>query len=266
MKAALLTLAACAAPHVHRVEIGPLPMYYEEYGAGRPLVLLHGGGSTVQTTFGALIPALAQHHRVIAPEQQAHGHTPDIDRPLTFEQMADDTAALLERLGAHDVDVIAFSNGGVVALQLAIRHPALVHRLVLCSSFYSRAGFPPGFWDGFAHATISVMPPSLMAAFQAAQPDPGMRQRMFDKQVALMRGFADIPDASLRAIEVPVLVAVADHDVMSVDQELSLVHLLPHGELAVFPGASHGTYLGAVDVGAGDPTIARLTIERFLAQ
>lgn len=267
MKAALLLVAACAAtPHAHRAQIGPLPMYYEEYGSGRPLVLLHGGGSTVQTTFGALIPAFAEHHRVIAPEQQDHGHTPDIDRPLTFAQEADDTAALLERLGAHDVDVIAFSNGGVVALELAIRHPGLVHRLVLCSSFYSHAGFPPGFWDGFSHVPMSVMPPVLRAAFEAAQPDPAMRQRMFDKQVALMHGFTDIPEASLRAIEVPVLVTVADHDVMSVETEVSLVHLLRHGELAVFPGAVHGSYLGAVDLKAGDSTIARLTIERFLDQ
>jgi len=204
VKAALLLLAACATQHAHRAEIGPLPMYYEDYGSGRPLVLLHGGGSTAQTSFGALIPALAAHHRVIAPEQQDHGHTPDIDRPLTFEQMADDTAALLERLGARDVDVIAFSNGGVVALELAIRHPGLVHRLVLCSSFYSHAGFPAGFWEGFSHVPMSVMPAVLRAAFEAAQPDPAMRQRMFDKQVALMHGFTDIPEASLRAIEVPV--------------------------------------------------------------
>jgi pimeloyl-ACP methyl ester carboxylesterase len=266
--ALLLALTACATGGVHarRVEIGGLPMYVEEAGSGRALLLLHGGGSTAQTTFGALIPALSRDHRVIAPEQQAHGHTPDIDRPLSFAQMADDTAALLERLDVREVDVIGFSSGGVVAMQLAIRHPALVRRLVLCSTFYSRAAFPPAFWSGFATATMSAMPQSLRSAFEAAQPDPAMRQRMFDKQVAMMHAFTDIPDSALRGIAAPALVMLGDRDVMSVEHNAALARLLPHGELAVLPGAVHGSYLGAIDVAAGDPTIARQLIERFLAE
>ena len=265
MKAALLLLAACATQHAHRVEIGPLPMYYEEYGSGRPLVLLHGAGSTAQTSFGKLIPAFAAHHHVIAPEQQDHGHTPDIDRPLTFAQEADDTAALLERLGVDNADVIGFSNGGIVAMELAMRHPRLVHKLVVCSSYYSHAGMPAAFWDGIAHATMADMPPTLMTAFEAAQPDPAMRQRMFDKQVALMQHFEDIPEAALQAITAPALVLVADHDVMSVEHDTSLARLL-RAQLVVFPGAHHGTYLGSLDAGGGDATAARLAIERFLAQ
>ncbi len=259
-----LCFAGCAAQHAHRADIGGLPMYYEDHGAGRPLVLLHGAGSTAQTSFGALIPALAEHHRVITPEQQAHGHTQDIDRPLTFAQEADDTAALLERLGIADADIIGFSNGGIVAMELAMRHPRLVRRLVVCSSFYARWGFSAAFWDGFAHATMANMPPALRAAFEAAQPDPAMRQRMFDKQVALMRDFHDIPDAALRSITAPALVMVGDHDVMSVEHAASLARLL-RGQLAVFPGAGHGTYLGSVDAGGGDPTAARLTLESFLS-
>src|SRR4051812_50085868 len=107
----MIALIAVVAAYA---QVGPLRMYYEERGSGRPLVLLHGGGSTAQTSFGAIMPALAREHRIIAPEQQAHGHTADIERPLTFEQMADDTAALLDHLGIHDADVIGFSNGGVV--------------------------------------------------------------------------------------------------------------------------------------------------------
>ena len=265
MKAALLVLAACATQHAHRAQIGPLPMYYEDYGAGRPIVLLHGGGSTAQTSFGALIPSLARHHRVIAPEQQAHGHTPDIDRPLTFAQEADDTAALLERLGVHDADVIAFSNGTVVAMELAIRHPQLVHELVLCSPFYARGGLPAAMWAGMDHATMTNLPPTLRAAFEAAQPDPAMRQRMFDRQVSLMRSFEDIPEAALQAITAPALVLVGEHDVMPVDHAASLAHLL-RGQLVVFPGAGHGTYLGSVDAGGGDATAALLAIEHFLDQ
>ncbi|HWE24256.1 MAG TPA: alpha/beta hydrolase, partial [Myxococcales bacterium] len=121
----LFLLAGCATTtnRASYASLNGLRMYYEEHGQGRPLVLLHGGGSTVQTSFGEIIPKLARTHLLIAPEQQGHGHTADIDRPLSFEQMADDTAALLDRLGVRDADVLGFSNGGMVALQLAIRHP-----------------------------------------------------------------------------------------------------------------------------------------------
>ncbi len=262
---AAVCFLGCAAQHAHRADIDGLPMYYEDHGAGPPLVLLHGAGSTAQTSFGALIPALAKHHRVIAPEQQALGHTPDIDRPRTFAQEADDTAALLERLGIAEADVIGFSNGGIVAMELAMRHPRLVHKLVVCSSYYSHAAMPAAFWDGMAHATMANLPPALRTAFEAAQPDPAMRQRMFDKQVALMQHFTDIPEASLQAITAPALVLVGEHDVMSVEHATSLAHLL-RGQLVVFPGAGHGTYLGSIDMGGGDATAARLAIERFLAQ
>ena len=136
MRALLATLmgllASCAPPLAQRhADVGRLHMYYEEAGTGRPLVLLHGGGSTAQTSFGQIIPTLARTHRVIAPEMQGHGHTPDLDRPFSFEQMAADTAALLEQFGVRSADIMGFSNGGMVALQLAARHPALVHKLVI---------------------------------------------------------------------------------------------------------------------------------------
>lgn len=146
-----------------------------------------------------------------------------------------------------------------------MRHPRLVRRLVVCSSYYARWGFSAAFWNGFAHARLADMPPALLASFEAAQPDPAMRQRMFDKQVAMMRDFTDIPEAALRSITSPALVMVGDRDVMSIEHAASLARLL-RGQLAVFPGAGHGTYLGAVDAGAGDPTAARLALERFLSR
>ncbi len=250
------------------VEVNGLHMYVEEHGSGPPLLLLHGGGSTVQTTFGAILPALARKHHVIAPEQQALGHSGDRPGPLSFEQMADDTAALLARLGVAQVDVIGFSNGGVVAMQLAIRHPRLVRRLVLCSSFYARSAMPPQFWQGFAHATMNDMPPPLRAAFVAAAPDQAEVPVRFAKQVALMAGFRDIPEASLRAIAARSLVMVGDHDVMSVEHSAQLSRLFRNGELAVFPGSVHGTYLGAVEgahPGSPLPDLAVTMMEAFLA-
>jgi pimeloyl-ACP methyl ester carboxylesterase len=248
--------------------VNGLRMYYEEHGSGPPLLLLHGGGSTVQTSFGAIVPMLARTHHVIAPEQQAHGRSGDRDRPLSFEQMADDTAALLAQLGVAEADVLGFSNGGVVAMQLAIRHPRLVRRLILCSSFYAHAGMPPQFWQGFPHATMADMPPPLRAALVASAPNPAEVPARFAKMVALMQAFHDIPEPSLRAIAARTLVMVGDRDVMSVEHDARLARLLPHGELAVMPGSGHGTYLGAAE-GArpGSPLVdlAVTTIEAFLA-
>jgi pimeloyl-ACP methyl ester carboxylesterase len=267
---ALVVVAGCAAtppPAAHHANVAGLAMYYEEYGHGRPLVLLHGGGSTAQTSFGAVIPAFARTHHVIAPEQQAFGHSGDRATPLSFEQMADDTATLLEQLGIRDADVVGFSNGGVVALELAIRHPALVHRLVLCSSFHERADLPDALWNGMEHATMADMPPPLREAFIASAPDPTQVQVRFRKQVELMRSFRDLPDNALHAIAAPTLVMVGDADVMTPGAALGLARLIPHAELAVLPGSGHGTYLGSVEgakPGSPLPAIGATMIESFL--
>ena len=122
--------------------IGDLSMYYEIHGAGRPLVLLHGAYMSVDM-MGELVSGLAATQRVVAPEQQGHGRTADVDRPLTYERMADDTAALMRRLELEPADVVGYSMGGGIALQLAIRHPALVRRLVVVSASFRYDGMQP---------------------------------------------------------------------------------------------------------------------------
>jgi pimeloyl-ACP methyl ester carboxylesterase len=123
-----------------RASVNGLDMYYEIRGEGQPLVLLHGSLSGIGTSFGALLPGLARSRRVIAVEQQAHGRTPDIDRPLSIEQMAEDTAALLRHLDIERADVFGWSLGAGIALQFAIAHPELLRKLVLASVTYDRAG------------------------------------------------------------------------------------------------------------------------------
>src|SRR6185312_7467689 len=103
-------------------EVNGLKMYYEIYGAGKPLVLIHGGGSTIQTSFGRIIPLLAKHRQVIGVELQAHGHTNDRDTDLSFEQDANDVATLLKNLGIDKADILGFSNGGQTAIEMALRH------------------------------------------------------------------------------------------------------------------------------------------------
>lgn len=276
MKAASLVAAllgcATASPRPaqpHHADIHGLAMYYEEAGAGPPLVLLHGGGSTAQTTFGKILPKLARTHRVIAPEQQGHGHTPELDRPLSFEQMADDTAALLERLDIHDADILGFSNGGMVALQLALRHPRLVHRLILCSAFYARDGVIPQLAEAWRQPPDpSKMPAPLRDAYLAAAPHPDLA-RLVGKTIAMLQTFTDLPEPALQSIAVPALVMVGDHDVIRVEHALKLSQLVAHGELAVFPNSIHGTYLGAVEgdrPGNRQPDVTATMVETFLAR
>lgn len=124
--------------------VNGLKVYYEIHGANParpPLVLLHGGGDTIRSSFGYILPELARNRQVIAFEQQGYGHTADIaDRPFSFEQSADDTAALLDYLQVRQADLFGFSNGGTIALQVAIRHPQVVRKLVVASGFFSRDG------------------------------------------------------------------------------------------------------------------------------
>jgi pimeloyl-ACP methyl ester carboxylesterase len=123
--------------------VNGLRMYYEVHGEGRPLVLLHGAYMTVDA-MGPILPGLAESRRVIVPEMQAHGRTADIDRHITYQGMADDVAALLRHLGIEEADVFGYSMGGGVALQLAIRHPGLVRRLVVASASWGSVALPKG--------------------------------------------------------------------------------------------------------------------------
>lgn len=120
-------------------DINGLRMYYEIYGEGAlPLVLIHGGGSTIQTTFGNIIPHLAKRRKIITMELQAHGRTNDRDVPLSFQQDADDVAALLGYLQIDKADFLGFSNGGQTLIELALRHAELINKMIVASAFYKK--------------------------------------------------------------------------------------------------------------------------------
>ena len=248
--------------------VNGLKMYYEIHGTGKPLVLIHGGGSTIESTFGRILPELDKGHQVIAVELQAHGHTRDIDRPLSFEQDADDVAALLDQLHVAKADIMGFSNGGTTALQIAIRHPELVNKLVLASAVYKRDGMVPGFFDGFKHATLDVMPQPLKEAYLKATPDTNGLEVMFHRDVARMSAFKDISDEAIRNIQAPAFVLNADHDVVLPEHALVLSRTLPHAPLAILPGL-HGEYLGEVcarNKNGKLPVLVVAMIEEFLEQ
>jgi pimeloyl-ACP methyl ester carboxylesterase len=251
----------------HYAAVNGLKLYYEIHGSGRPLVLIHGGGSTIQTSFGRILPDLARRHRVIAVEMQAHGHTRDIDRPLSFEQDADDVAALLEQLHIDKADFMGFSNGGTTCLQIAIRHPALVNRLVLASATYKREGMQAGFFEGMEHATLEGMPQPLKDAYLEATHDSKGLQAMFDRDVARMVAFKDISDADIKGIQASALVINGDAEVVRVEHALALSRVLPHARLAILPGG-HGDYIGeicAADKNSRLPALVTAMIEAFLS-
>jgi len=146
-------------------DVNGIKMYYEIHGTGNALVLIHGGGSTIESTFGKILPVLAKTHKVIAMELQAHGRTGDRNAPESFTQDANDVFELLQQLHIDSADILGFSNGGQTAMQLAISHPEKVNRLIIASAFYKRDGVPEQFWKGMDHATFNDMPQPLKDAF-----------------------------------------------------------------------------------------------------
>jgi pimeloyl-ACP methyl ester carboxylesterase len=224
--------------------VNGLRIYYEIHGsadpARPPLVLLHGGGDTIATSFGKILPELARNRQIIAFEQQGYGHTADIaDRPFSFEQSADDTAALLKHLHIEKADLFGFSNGGTIALQVAIRHPGVVRKLVAASALLKRDGADPAFWNAMANARLENMPQELQQEYLKVAPHPENLRLLHDKAAQRMREFKDIPTDAIRSITAPTLIIVGDADVIRPEHAVEAFRLLPHARLAVLPGTDH---------------------------
>jgi len=227
-------------------DVNGLKMYYEIYGEGEPLVLIHGGGSTIQTTFGNIITDLAKTHKLIAVELQAHGRTSDRAAPETFEQDADDVVTLLQNLGIPKASFFGFSNGGNTTMQIGIRHPKVVDKLVIASAFFKREGMFPGFFEGMEHATLDNMPADLKAAFLEVNPDSTQLLAMFNHDKNRMLGFQDWDDDLLKSIQAPALVINGDQDVVQNAHAALMAATIPGARLMILPG-NHGSYMGQVE-------------------
>jgi pimeloyl-ACP methyl ester carboxylesterase len=230
--------------------VGDLNIYYEIHGQGTPLMLIPGAYMTIDG-FGALLPGLAQSHRVIAHEPQGHGRTADADRPITYEQMADDAAGLMRHLELEQADVVGFSMGGGIALQLALRHPALVRKLVVISASHRYDAMPPEMIEMFPSITPEMFAGSpLEQAYLDVAPNPGDFPKLVQKLKTLdMTPFA-WPEDEIRAIPAPTLIIAGDSDVVQLEPTVELFKLrgggvmgdlagLPEAQLAVLPGTSH---------------------------
>jgi pimeloyl-ACP methyl ester carboxylesterase len=230
--------------------VNELRMYYEIRGEGRPLLLLHGAYMTVEM-MDPLLSRLAETRQVIVPEMQAHGRTADVDRPITYEQMADDTADLLRHLEIDRADVFGYSMGGGIALQLALRHPAVVRRLVLASAGYSSDSMHPE-----ALAMFPTITPELFAgspieeAYKQTAPNPDDFPKLVEKMKELDTADFTWPEAEIRAIPSPTLIVLGDSDGVRLEHAVDFFKLrgggvmgdlagMPASQLAVLPGTSH---------------------------
>jgi len=223
-------------------EVNGIKMYYEIYGHGKPLVLIHGGGSTIQTTFGRIIPMLAQHRQLICVELQAHGHTSDRNKDLSFEQDADDVVTLLKNLNVPNADFFGFSNGGTTTIQIAIRHPEIVDKIILGSALCKRNGVPIQFWDFMKQAQLDNMPVQLKEAYIKVAPNPNDLQIMHDKDVKRMVNFKDIPDEQIESIKAPTLIIIGDQDIIKPEHAIEMHREISNSALAIIPGV-HGEYI-----------------------
>jgi pimeloyl-ACP methyl ester carboxylesterase len=243
------------------VSVNGLEMYYEIHGTGQPLVLLHGAFSAIGTSFGELLPSLAERRQVIAFEMQAHGRTADIDRPLSYEQMADDTAAALEQLGIEKADFFGYSMGAFIALQIAIRHPDVVRKLVLASVTYNLGGVHPGLMEGLADMKPEMMYGSPWhEEYTRIAPNPEDFATLFAKKTQMDRNLKDVPAEFIESIEAPTLLIIGDSDLVRPEHAVEMFRLLgggvfgdspaglPSSQLAVLPGTSHVTLVSRADL------------------
>jgi pimeloyl-ACP methyl ester carboxylesterase len=238
--------------------VNGLEMYYETRGTGRPLVLLHGALMTIEQ-FGDVLPSLAKTRQVIAVEQQAHGRTADIDRPFSYEQMADDTAALLQQLGIEEADVFGYSMGGGIALQIAIRHPDLVGKLVVAAAAYSNEGVYPEVLEGIENLKPDDLAGSpWQEAYAGVAPNPQDWPGLLAKVQDLDREFEGWPPEAISSIDAPTLIIVGDADIVRPEHAVEMVRLLgggvpgdfeglPRSRLAVLPGTTHVTLIDRAD-------------------
>ena len=241
----------------HYAEVNGLHLYYETYGAGRPLILLHGGLGSGEM-FGPVLPVLAERHLVIAPDLQGHGRTADIDRPIDVRLMADDIAVLIEHLGLDRPDVAGYSLGGGVALLTAIKYPAMIRRLVAASAHIRRDAIYPDMLaqqgQVSAGAAEFMKDTPMYQLYQRVAPRPEDFPRLLDKMGAGMARDFDLTE-EVRGLQVPTLIVAADADMAPPSHYSEVFGLLDGGHrdggwmgdgrpkgghaLAILPGLTH---------------------------
>ena len=251
-----------------RVEVNGMQMYYEVSGAGDPLVVLHGAYMNIPS-MGAIIPLLAKTHRVYAIELQGHGRTTDINRPITYQNLADDVAVFMDAVGLKKADVLGYSMGSITGLQLAIRHPQNVNKLVAATVAYDFEGWQPEFRAAIPQQKVEDfvgMPFAAEYRKPAPNPDgfPALAEKLIVLEKAPMAWEADV-----RALKIPVFIIMGNADGATLEHSVAMFRLLgggvmgdmgkplPASRLAVLPATSHTAVIT-------QPVLLEAFIEPFL--
>ena len=244
--------AADASSAGRFVEVRGARLFVETQGSGAPIVFLHGGLDDFDTAFAAQRDAFVATHRVIGIDQRGHGHSPDDARPYDYREMAEDTAAVIEKLGLGPVDVVGHSDGADIALLLARDHPALVRRLVLASGnlraddspeeLAQRQAWTPEQVDAAVGRMAAHLPPRFRAEHVAVAPDGAAHwDVLLRKSWRLWLTPVVIAPSDLKRIQAPALVIAGDHDFVSIDETVELWRGLPHAQLLILPDTAHAT-------------------------
>lgn len=222
------------------VNVGDLRMYCETLGEGPPLLLLHAGMATIGTSFPNLRPMLAKRWTTVSVEQQAHGHTADIARSLSYEQMVEDTAAMLRKKKISGADVFGWSDGGIVALGLAARYPELVHKVAIIGAGYNTDAEVPDFKQRMA----ALKPDNehiepFRNEYRRIAPHPEQWPALIEKVKFMYSAFKGWSEAEMRSFPAPLMVMMGDQDFLRPEHALELFRMAPNRRLAVLPGSDH---------------------------
>jgi pimeloyl-ACP methyl ester carboxylesterase len=250
--ALMAVIPAPAEDPGHWATVNGHRMYYEVYGQGRPMLLLHGGGNNVRRSWQRQILDFAPTHEVIAPEQIGNGHTPDIPGPFSYSQMTEDTAELLRQLHLKDVDVVGWSDGGNIALMLAIRYPDLIRRVVATGANADLSAFSSADQAGLrATPGAAMVTGEVLDDYNLNSPDgPGHAPVVGEKLKQLWLTHPVPSELSLdllHKVRARVLVMAGDHDAIPLEHILQIYHALPNAELWILPDTGHGTFVQRPD-------------------
>ncbi len=254
------TPASASPKSTGYVNVGELEMYYEIHGEGWPLMLLHGAMGTIQSCFARLLPKLVATREVVAVELQGHGHTRDIDRPLSYEQMAEDTVRVMKTLGLDWADFVGYSMGGAVGLQIAMEYPHVVRRLVYAGgASFSPEGLYPELLDAFDEGPPEDLTGSVWhEAYVNVAPYPEAWPALVAKVNEFDRGYTGWSAEQISGIHAPTLLINGDADIVRPEHAVEMFKLLgggvigdlvdlPPSQLAILPGTSHVGLLDRVE-------------------
>ena len=237
--AALLGAVLAAPASADYASVNGLKMYYEIQGAGKPLVLLHGGLCTIEVCLEKIRQPFVKTRKTIAIEQQAHGRTADIDRPFRIEQMTEDTAALLRQLKIRNADVFGYSMGGSIALGIALKHPDLVRKVAIFGTAYNNEGMVLGLVDNLKKLKAEEVPKQFYDGYVKVAPDPKQWPALVAKIASVLPDAKGLSPEDVRSIKAPTLIMMGDADIVRPEHAVEMFRLHQHAQLAVLPGASH---------------------------